>query len=946
MRFLLSPYRLPTHHQVYLNEDEMASWLNAIIALWHPAIIWGTDAPPRVDSAYEHEQPKPGHVYVLPDSPPQFLPDDWSDRVRNVGALKFPAHTTREATLEAFKECLREAATLEESRPFFDKPEITRLLELTEEQLAPFFGLAFGYLMIDSLFEAMDHEKLLDYPGFWGDIQQSIRAILDNGDSESIDIPLREAAGKLLRAREILYSVNIHLLDIWDLREFNLNQHPPAGFVRSNPLNIMMTGRTAERLAAEQPALLAEIKTRLDEAIQPPVLEVIGGLYREREDAVLPVESQLWNMRHGRQRTKDLLSAQVEVLGRRQSAGSPQTPSFVQLTGYRRAMLTPFDGAITPTYRSTIVNWTSPDGKSIDAFTRVPASAAKAETFFNFVHTLHQSISQDSAPTLSLIHDGSHAQPFHADWMALSKLGPVLGEWTTFSRYFSDALAGEYVGVANADDFFTDYLEQRVEARRADVVSGFVRMTRDRRQMDAGLTFAAINRVMSAVPFADEQAKRLDELHAMEILRENTGVDGIVAEEFPAIADAGRFWAGQLAGRLQARAAENQPGYLLLNPCMFTRRVAVELDRTNGNIAVADPLKAVQIDADKTRCVVEVPPLGFAWIPSAGNASAPKQRIRMADGNTVRNEFFEAELDPLTGGIRNIRDAKLKMPRLAMQIVYNPGSRTECKGIEITHNGAALGEIVSRGVILNEANEQLATFTLRLRAWLTRPLLDIRLELNVSHSPTGYPWHSYYGARFAWRDERSALLRGVNGATMRTDHTRPMSPDFIDVRLGRSGTTIFGGGLPFNQRQGTRMLDVILRPECEETAVFDLGVGIDREYPMQTALGYVSPVEVIPTTKGPPHIGPSGWLFHVDSPNILMLSMRPSGDGKRAFIATFQETSGIHGGSALLRCVRDPVHATLIDGDDNPTSGLTITGDAVQLDFAGGELFRVRVDFE
>ena len=28
-RLLLSPYRLPTHHQVYLNEDEMAAWLTA-----------------------------------------------------------------------------------------------------------------------------------------------------------------------------------------------------------------------------------------------------------------------------------------------------------------------------------------------------------------------------------------------------------------------------------------------------------------------------------------------------------------------------------------------------------------------------------------------------------------------------------------------------------------------------------------------------------------------------------------------------------------------------------------------------------------------------------------------------------------------------------------------------------------------------------------------------
>ena len=946
MRFLLSPYRLPTNHQVYLNEDEMSAWLNAIIALWHPAFLWGTDAPPKVDSAYEHEQPQAGRIYVLPDTPPQFLPDDWADRVRNVGAVRFPAHTTREATLGAFKETLREAMASDEGRPHFDKPEIGRLLDLPDDHVQPFFGLAFGYMMIDSLFEAMDHEKLLDVAGFWADVQQAIQSILDNAGADLIDGHLRSAATKLLAAREVLYSVNIHLLDIWDLREFSLDSPPPTGFRTGNPLSLMMTARTAERLAEEQPALLGEIRAKLDEAIQPPALEVIGGIYRDREDAVLPVESQLWNLRHGRERTKAVLNVPVEVLARRQSASHPQTPAFVQLTGFRRALLTSFDGATTPTYRATIVNWTSPDGKSIDAFTRVPASAAKAETFFNLVYTLHQSISQDSAPTLSVIHDGTPAQPFHGDWLALSKLGPALGEWTTFSRYFSDALAGEYVGVANPDDFFADYLEQRVNARRADVVSGFAKQVRDRRQIDAGLTFAAINRVMSGTPFEGEQAARLESLRETETKRETVGVDGTVGEEFPAIADAERYWAGQLAGRLQSRAAENQPGYLFLNPCLFTRRVALELNRSAGNIPAADPLKAVQTDADKTRAVVEVPPLGFAWIPASGTAPAPKPRVRMADGFTVRNEFFEAEIDPETGGLKVLRDTKLRVPRLGMQLVFNPGSRAEGRGVEVTRNGAAMGEVVSRGVIFNEQNEELAKFSLRMRAWLTRPLLDLRIEIIPAHLPTGYPWHSYYGARFAWRDERAALLRGVNGAAMRTDHTRPVSPDFIDIRLGRNGTTLFTGGLPFHQKQGQRMLDVILRPEAEEAAVFDLGIGLDREYPMQTALGYVSPLAVIPTTKGPPHIGPSGWLFQLDSPNVLMLGMRPAADGKRAFVATMVETSGVHGGSALLRCVRDPVSATLLDGDDHPTTGLTVTGDAVQLDFAAGELFRVRVDFE
>ena len=95
-RLLLSPYRLPTHHQVYLNEDEMAAWLNGIVVLWHPALLLGGENPPRVDSAYDHEQPTASRAYVMPDSPPQFLPDDWPDRVKAIGALKLPTYPERE----------------------------------------------------------------------------------------------------------------------------------------------------------------------------------------------------------------------------------------------------------------------------------------------------------------------------------------------------------------------------------------------------------------------------------------------------------------------------------------------------------------------------------------------------------------------------------------------------------------------------------------------------------------------------------------------------------------------------------------------------------------------------------------------------------------------------------------------------------------------------------
>jgi hypothetical protein len=404
-----------------------------------------------------------------------------------------------------------------------------------------------------------------------------------------------------------------------------------------------------------------------------------------------------------------------------------------------------------------------------------------------------------------------------------------------------------------------------------------------------------------------------------------------------------------LADKLQVRAPENVPGYLLVNTCSFPRRVVLELDRFGGPIPIEGPVKAGQFDGEKALLVVEISALGFAWIPKGNSKNAaPRSRIRTADGYVVRNEFLEAEVDPVTGGLKGIRDTKTLVGRLGQQLVYNPGSRMEAKKVQVTSSGSALGEIVSEGIIFNEQNEELATFRQRFRAWMSRPVLDLRIEIEPKHLPTGYPWHSYYGARFAWRDERTAVFRGVNGTGVQTNHTRPQSPDYVELRLGRSNVVIFPGGLPFHQKQGGRMLDVVLIPESETGRVFDLALAMDRENLMQTATGFVTPTPIVETSKGAPHIGPTGWLFHLDAPNLLLTSLRPyeqAGGAARAIVAQFLETT-TYGGNARFQSVRDPVRAAMLDGSGVGLVDLTLTGDAVGIDFSGGDLVRVRIDYD
>ena len=44
---LLSPYRMPTSYPLQMSSDEIASWLNGYIVLWHPAVLAGAAQPPQ-----------------------------------------------------------------------------------------------------------------------------------------------------------------------------------------------------------------------------------------------------------------------------------------------------------------------------------------------------------------------------------------------------------------------------------------------------------------------------------------------------------------------------------------------------------------------------------------------------------------------------------------------------------------------------------------------------------------------------------------------------------------------------------------------------------------------------------------------------------------------------------------------------------------------------------
>lgn len=905
---LLSPYRLPTQHTLMLNADDVACFLNGCLALWHPEAVRGAASPPKIASPYDHEQPSAEHIYAVPESPPLFLPDDWEQRVVNVGAKFFRATSNRDETLSNLLQALN-------AEPG------------DQAKAALFSAVGFGHVMLDALFEAMDHLPQLAVNEFWQDVTSAVQA-----SEIEVRQHLQAAAARLREARDVLYPTHIYLVDLgmWHRRDAcgtDLRELLRAG----TPLSLVIAAEQLEKLARADPSLIEQLR----EQMRAELLEVCSGPYREREDALLPVESQLWNLRKGLETYQAVLGQDLKVFARRRFGHSPQLPQFLNALGISKAILLPFDDGVLPQYRVVVVEWPAQDGKRVEAFTRTPHAADSPLTYFHLAHHLSRTILHDPTACLALLHKDKPAAPWHGDWLELSRLAPVFGEWVTLSRLFTDVMAGEYPPVSSADDFHSDHLEELTNQHADRPVSRFSEWTRLRRRLDVVGTLAGLYSGL---------VKCAGSLFAEQLFALEAAFELGEGEPLPILQQLEQTVAGALSERLLGRAPGDTPGYLLLNPCSFPRQVGVELDAISTPLPA--PARATQIDGDKARVVVEIPALGFAWVPChvAPGTRVPIPRTKLADEQTLRNEFFEAEIDGTTGGLRVFRTVRGRGNRIGQQLVYGPGSRMLAQSVKITSSGPALGEIISEGTLVDEHGESLATFRQRFRLWWARPLLELHIEVHPKEPPTGYPWHAHYAARFAWRDETEPLFRGVNMMSYPTSHTRPETADFFEIRSGSERTTVFTGGMPFHQRHGQRMLDVILLPEGETARTFELALGLDGDDPSQAALDFITPVTVLPSSKGPPHIGASGWLFHIDASNVALTSLRPAPDGADALIARLLECRGVST-HAQLRCVRNALHAELLDERDLVLREAPVSGDAVSLEFAAGEMLRVRILF-
>src|SRR5262249_16668766 len=132
-----------------------------------------------------------------------------------------------------------------------------------------FSALGFGYLLLEGVFEAMDHLPQLLVEDFWSDVVRALEA----AESEPCRNHLVAAAERLRQTREILYPNNVYFADLILLNDLPLNAAVPLAISSRTPSNVIVSGQHLERLASANPQLLQSLRA----GMQNDSLDVCSG---------------------------------------------------------------------------------------------------------------------------------------------------------------------------------------------------------------------------------------------------------------------------------------------------------------------------------------------------------------------------------------------------------------------------------------------------------------------------------------------------------------------------------------------------------------------------------------------------------------------------------------------------------------------------------------------
>jgi hypothetical protein len=264
--------------------------------------------------------------------------------------------------------------------------------------------------------------------------------------------------------------------------------------------------------------------------------------------------------------------------------------------------------------------------------------------------------------------------------------------------------------------------------------------------------------------------------------------------------------------------------------------------------------------------------------------------------------------------------------------------------IEITQNDNLIGEITSRGRLLDPDGALLARFTQIARVVRGLPAVLVEVRLDPEHMPAGDVWKSYYASRLAWSDEDSSVCCGRQWTRRETSSQFIQSPEWLEINTSIGSITLFSLGLDAHRRIGPTRLDTVLLAAGEESQTFQFAVALDTPYATQSALAIITANAASAMSLPAKPNSSRGWFLHVGAKNIVATHIDPLPTPRSGIRLRVLETEGrdAHTTLAAFRPFRT---AQVTDFRGNSTGVLSVVEGRVQFSIGAYRWIQIEAEF-
>ncbi|MCR9117875.1 MAG: hypothetical protein NXI22_13130 [bacterium] len=931
----------PLHHEGEEAQGLLANWT----ALWHPTLIAEVDAMPKWGRVDDPPEELAGKLMLVPDVSAGELPTGFAQRAKGDGALLIRRKTVRAEIIKEILDSLDSDAVVP-----------------SDDLVADFLALGYCYLQVELLTRQMRYSSNLDEVYFEQQVVAAARAAKENDEPLARE-KLAACFDVLAEERNHYYPVDAFLIDITLVASTTIGEKLRNEMQCDVAKNLLISGDVITEMSQQEPETLAAVK----EAVEAKRVSLIGGDSNEPRLPLLSCESILAELQTGASQYQSAIDTRPTVYGRRRFGLTPFLPQVLDRLGFQGALHATLDDGRFPEGVQIKTRWEAEGGASINALARAPLDANKPGNWLGLAMKIGESMDMDHVATICFVHWPGQNSTWLEDLRRISKYCPALGKFVTVDEYFAETDHATQVDRFKAGQYQSPYLKQAVIRRHENPISCLMNYWRRHHRLEAAQSlhtlaslvtgdiagnaaeeirglFQSVTALAESRPAADTDS---DDTESANASNANSEID---AQIETAVTAAGQ----RLAAALPRQESAATDGRLILNSLNTVRRVGIETVPLSSLPKIEKPIFAAsQRGGDATDLVIDTPPMGFVWVHGQNGSEKPAVAA-MAEDNLLRNEFFEAVINPETGSLQAIHEYKTRGNRISQQLAFRLPQQSQGAGghyvdpdteaaysmmeadeVAVSNVSAAMGEITCKGRLLDPNGKELAKYTQRYRVLRGSRILRLKIDLEPLVQPKADAWRSYFAARFAWKSEATDLFTTLQQTRQAVSGKRLEAPHYIELVQPKQRTAILTGGLPFHRRIGLRNLDTLLVVRNESARSFELGIGVDLTHPYNEAVSMLSPPVVVTENAAPPKPADSSWLFHIDSRNISATSWEPLEEAGAVvgFRVRLLETAG-RATTAHLQSFRPVGAASLLDFNGESITKLSSDDKGLEIQFA------------